>query len=185
LYGTDGISPTITTGKKVFISSLKFGQIQKVLGGLQKNASQTNGDISPTLTSAMGMGGGHIPVIIPEDCGIGEEPIVHNLQPRNPNRPSLTRLCDCGSGKLYQKCHGTPAGSGHIYKTNGVTYCLDTGNTQGVQIGHKIRRLTEVECERLQGFPDNWTEGISSTQRYKCLGNAVTVNVVYEVAKNL
>jgi len=42
----------------------------------------------------------------------------------------------------------------------------------------KIRRLTPVECERLQGFPDNWTAGISDTQRYKCLGNAVTVNVI-------
>jgi DNA (cytosine-5)-methyltransferase 1 len=57
-----------------------------------------------------------------------------------------------------------------------VNYLLD---------GLKIRRLTEIECERLQGFPDNWTETIPSTQRYKCLGNAVTVNVVYEVAKNL
>lgn len=42
----------------------------------------------------------------------------------------------------------------------------------------RIRRLTPIECERLQGFPDNWTEGISDTQRYKCLGNAVTVNVI-------
>jgi len=41
----------------------------------------------------------------------------------------------------------------------------------------RIRRLTPVECERLQGFPDGWTEGVSDTQRYKCLGNAVTVNV--------
>jgi len=41
-----------------------------------------------------------------------------------------------------------------------------------------IRRLTPVECERLQGFPDGWTEGISDTQRYKQLGNAVTVNVI-------
>lgn len=49
----------------------------------------------------------------------------------------------------------------------------------------RIRRLTPTECERLQGFPDGWTEGISDTQRYKCLGNAVTTNVVYEVAKRL
>ena len=41
-----------------------------------------------------------------------------------------------------------------------------------------IRRLTPTECERLQGFPDGWTEGVSDTQRYKCLGNAVTTNVV-------
>lgn len=51
--------------------------------------------------------------------------------------------------------------------------------------GMRIRRLTPTECERLQGFPDGWTEGISDTQRYKCLGNAVTVNVVYEIAKRL
>ena len=48
-----------------------------------------------------------------------------------------------------------------------------------------IRRLTPLECERLQGFPDNWTEGISDTQRYKCLGNAVTTNVITEIGKRL
>lgn len=49
----------------------------------------------------------------------------------------------------------------------------------------RIRKLTPLECERLQGFPDNWTEGVSDTQRYKQMGNAVTVNVVYEIAKLL
>jgi DNA (cytosine-5)-methyltransferase 1 len=49
----------------------------------------------------------------------------------------------------------------------------------------KIRRLTPVECERLQGFPDRWTEGISETQRYKCLGNAVTVNVISTITERL
>ncbi len=48
-----------------------------------------------------------------------------------------------------------------------------------------IRRLTPTECERLQGFPDGWTEGVSDTQRYKCLGNAVTVNVIEEIARRL
>ena len=42
----------------------------------------------------------------------------------------------------------------------------------------RIRRLTPTECERLQGFPDGWTEGVSDTSRYQCLGNAVTVNVI-------
>ncbi len=49
----------------------------------------------------------------------------------------------------------------------------------------KIRRLTPVECERLQGFPDGWTEGISDTQRYKCLGNAVTVNVIEAIMERI
>ncbi len=49
----------------------------------------------------------------------------------------------------------------------------------------RIRKLTPVECERLQGFPDGWTEGVSDTQRYKTLGNAVTSNVVQAIAKKL
>ncbi len=64
-------------------------------------------------------------------------------------------------------------------------YTIDGANTGGVRQDMKIRRLTPIECERLQGFPDNWTQGVSDTQRYKQLGNAVTVNVVYEVAKRL
>lgn len=48
-----------------------------------------------------------------------------------------------------------------------------------------VRRLTPIECERLQGFPDNWTQGVSDTQRYKTLGNAVTVNVVREIISKL
>ena len=42
----------------------------------------------------------------------------------------------------------------------------------------KVRRLTPLECERLQGFPDGWTEGQSDTHRYKQMGNAVAVPVV-------
>ena len=49
----------------------------------------------------------------------------------------------------------------------------------------RYRQLTPLECERLQGFPDGWTEGISDTQRYKCLGNAITVPVVQYIAKHL
>jgi DNA (cytosine-5)-methyltransferase 1 len=48
-----------------------------------------------------------------------------------------------------------------------------------------VRRLTPLECERLQGFPDNWTEGQSDSQRYKQLGNAVTVNVAEWIAKRI
>lgn len=49
----------------------------------------------------------------------------------------------------------------------------------------KIRRLTPTECARLQGFPDNWCEGLSDTQQYKCYGNAVTTNVIEYIASNL
>jgi len=44
-----------------------------------------------------------------------------------------------------------------------------------------VRKLTPVECERLQGLPDNYTEGVSNTQRYKMLGNAFNVDVVAHI----
>jgi len=49
----------------------------------------------------------------------------------------------------------------------------------------EIRRLTPLECERLQGFPDGFTEGVSDTQRYKCLGNAVSVPVIEAIFSRL
>lgn len=67
----------------------------------------------------------------------------------------------------------------------GVAQTLDTQTQQFTLKGKRIRRLTPTECERLQGFPDGWTEGIAETQRYKCLGNAVTVDVVVEIANSL
>jgi DNA (cytosine-5)-methyltransferase 3A len=51
--------------------------------------------------------------------------------------------------------------------------------------GYICRKLTPIECERLQTFPDNWTEGVSDTQRYKALGNSWTVDVIAHIFKGL
>ena len=111
---------------------------------------------------------------------------VHSTQTRGADRPSLTKECDCGSGKLKKKCCGASGGSGHLSRKDGNTYCLDTGNTQAVEIEKtNIRRLTPTECERLQGFPDGWTDEQSDTQRYKQLGNAVSVPVVKAIMERL
>lgn len=48
-----------------------------------------------------------------------------------------------------------------------------------------VRRLTPIECERLQGFPDNWTEDQADTHRYKQMGNAVAVPVVSWIVNRL
>ena len=47
-----------------------------------------------------------------------------------------------------------------------------------------IRRLTPTECERLQGFPDGWTDGQADSNRYKQMGNAVAVPVVQWIISN-
>lgn len=67
----------------------------------------------------------------------------------------------------------------------GLANTLDTGMQQYTYDGMNIRRLLPVECERLQGFPDQWTASISDSQRYKCLGNAVTVNVIADVMERI
>lgn len=76
-----------------------------------------------------------------------------------------------------------------VYSPSGLSPTINTmqgGNRQPfITEGTRIRKLTPTECERLQGFPDGWTEGLSDTQRYKCLGNAVTVNVIKYLSKKL
>ena len=96
---------------------------------------------------------------------ISSTPIVHSLYPRSSK-----------TGK---------GGTGHLSKKDGTSYCLDTGNNQAIEKHNNIRRLTPIECERLQGFPDNHSEGVSDTQRYKQMGNTITVNVIQEIIKNL
>ena len=87
-----------------------------------------------------------------------------------------------------------------VYSDEGLSPCLTSSMGTGgnlvpnILTETNIRRLTEIECERLQGFPDNWTEygdydgtvkKIPKTQRYKMLGNAVTVRIVEEIAKRI
>ena len=76
--------------------------------------------------------------------------------------------------------------NGRRFKDDGEDmFTLTSQDHHGVMEGSKIRRLTPTECERLQGFPDGWTEGQSDTQRYKQLGNAVSVPVVKAVGERL
>ena len=49
----------------------------------------------------------------------------------------------------------------------------------------EIRKLTPIECERLQTLPDNYTDGVSDTQRYKGLGNGWTVDVVAHILRRM
>lgn len=64
-------------------------------------------------------------------------------------------------------------------------YTLTAQDRHGVLIEGYIRKLTPIECERLQTLPDGYTEGISNSQRYKCLGNGWTVDVISHILKNI
>ncbi len=62
------------------------------------------------------------------------------------------------------------------------TNCLTTVQKDNVVVqGMTWRKLTPIECERLQTLPDNYTEGVSKTQRYKMIGNGWTVDVIAHI----
>lgn len=76
-----------------------------------------------------------------------------------------------------------------IYHVDGKSVSLTAGFANRLNVsGGKlelVRRLTPIECERLQTLPDRYTEGVSDTQRYKALGNGWTVDVVAHIFKGM
>jgi len=93
---------------------------------------------------------------------------------------------------LYKVGHVEPNVQGNrVYSTDGKSTSLSAdggglaGGTTLIKEEARIRKLTPIECERLQGLPDNYTEGVATTNRYKCLGNAFNVDVVAHILLNL
>lgn len=76
-----------------------------------------------------------------------------------------------------------------VYNINGLCPVLDTmqgGHRQPkILEDNRVRKLTPLECERLQTLSDNYTEGVSNTQRYKMIGNGWTVDVVSHIFKGI
>ena len=68
-------------------------------------------------------------------------------------------------------------------REDGKCGTLTSVTKDNLVVSDTIRKLTPIECERLQGLPDDYTEGISNTQRYKCLGNAFNVDVIVHILK--
>lgn len=75
-----------------------------------------------------------------------------------------------------------------IYSVYGKSICLGTGGAKNERYKidlpdgqYTIRKLTPVECERLQTLPDNYTACVSNTQRYKSIGNGWTVDVIAHI----
>ncbi len=120
----------------------------------------------------------------------GMNMVAEPLKIKVANKKGYQEAEDGDAIRLYQPNSETQRG--RVGK--GVAHTLETTGQQGVVNQYRIRRLTPIECERLQGFPDNHTEygvydgevkKMSNTQRYKQCGNAVTVDVVKAVAQQL
>lgn len=75
--------------------------------------------------------------------------------------------------------------NGQRFNEGNKFYTLTAQDQHGVLIEGYIRKLTPIECERLQTLPDNYTEGVSNAQRYKMLGNGWTVDVISHILRNM
>lgn len=127
--------------------------------------------IVPTVISRYGTGGGNVPMIFEPKSAFEEnwaESEVKNALRANASKSShavVYGLDDEQNGRAELM------GTLKARTTSG-------GQQMAVSTESVVRRLTPTECERLQGFPDNWTDGQADSNRYKQMGNAVAVPVV-------
>lgn len=138
-------------------------------------------DVSPTICAAAGTGGNNLPLAVEDTtyCIVGN---IIDRQPHNGGNGkgfqenisyTLTTSDRHAVSSPYQKvvgalCAGDQKGVGNQYVSQDKCVISPT---------QMVRRLTPLECERLKGFPDNWTHipGASDTARYKALGNSIAI----------
>jgi DNA (cytosine-5)-methyltransferase 3A len=139
---------------------------------------------------------------LPEDKGIFLQDILqlnhdfHGVYSNYYNKIIKTKAYTTGIGcRVARPVMIAKIGKGgqgdRVYSIVGKSVALSAnGGGRGAKTGlyvvnDFVRKLTPIECERLQCLPDNYTEGISNTQRYKCLGNAFNVDVVAHILKSI
>lgn len=175
----------------------------------------TNKDKSNTITAAMGMGGGNIPFmfhelekyIVPFDKTlvllekeIQRGKIGYFRCDSQANRVYDIHgkaVCLCGDASVVRQKMGqylfgclTPdridkRQNGNAFNLGDKFYTLTAQDVHGILLLGYIRKLTPIECERLQTMPDNYTAGVSNSQRYKMLGNGWTADVIAHIFREL
>lgn len=206
-----GVVPTLN---RMDNSGESFATVLIIDGTRVNDVRVYEDGIMPTVISRYGTGGGNVPMIFPIDdareiekhqngTGIGEEGApAYTLDRQQAPGVGIIHNPSDFANYAQQKVvatlrAGMPAGSEPLVEafdtynqtTSDVNQTLRTGSdvdkTGAVFEHNVVRRLTPVECERLQGFPDNWTEGQADSHRYKQCGNAVAVPVVEWIIKRL
>ena len=153
-------------------------------------------EISPTVTARFGTGGGNTPLV--------QEPnevycIVGNIIDRQPENGGngcgyqenlAYTITTCDRHAVYARQRVDEFKNDNIASTQSARQAKDATDLvveSDRQYAQLIRRLTPLECERLQGFPDGWTNipGASDSARYRALGNSVAIPCVEFIMKSL
>ena len=196
--GKDGDpSPTLTQGDKHavgVVGCFKYGNSAKARG---IGFSETE---SPTLSSG---GGNAIPVVAATHAmahAFYSTGGSHGLETHAEISPTLKVGSSIGipspvavaiaiQGNLVGRDKGGPQGLGA--STEGAMYTMTKADVHAVAQAMTVRRLTPRECERLQGFPDDWTlvpwrKGMATDgNRYKAIGNSMAVNCMEWIGERI
>lgn len=176
-----------------------------VIGSTQKNAYVGNGELCSTLTSAMGQGGGHIPMVASRIGGLFDDEKGKHQAGSVWDTERIAPTLDTMQGGYREPCIvslGNYMPSNHnasrVIDSNGIspTVMENHGTVTATVVfdeekdNYKIRKLTPLECWRLMGFEDEdfykaQSLGVSDSQLYKQAGNSIVTNVVYYIFKNL
>jgi DNA-cytosine methyltransferase len=143
--------------------------IHNIYGGFDEQVVRVFEDKSPTLRTPAG--GGHIPSFVKKDLLLSKKALEY-----------MDREVKDGRSHWDFKHYSSVEDP----KSSAVVANFFKGVPYNVFIDWDcIRKFHPIECERLQTFPDNYTEGISNTQRYKTLGNSWTVDIVSHIFRFL
>ena len=155
-----------------------------------------SGEISPTVTASYGSGGGNTPLVQETSdvyCIVGN---VIDRQPENGGNgagyqkdlsytlTAMDRHAVFARQRVDEFKNDDIASTQSARQAKDATDLVVEPNRQYAQL---IRRLTPLECERLQGFPDDWTNipSASDSARYRALGNSVAIPCVEFIMRSL
>jgi DNA (cytosine-5)-methyltransferase 1 len=173
IYNTEGIVGSLTATDYKQPKQIKVNSATSKGYEVAEEGDSINYSV-PTSKTRRGRVGKGVAQTLDTACN---QAVIGAMRGRNPKNPS-------------DRTTGSPTEQRLEINQNGTSNTLTSVGKDNLVVSNKIRRLTPIECERLQGFPDDWTkqgtEGmISDTQRYKMCGNAVTVDVVAAVAERI
>ena len=139
-------------------------------------------EVMQTVISRWGTGGGNVPMVFEPKSAFEEnwaESEVKNALRANASKSShaVVEQAVAIQGNMIGRAD-TAGPQGKGFTEEGEPMFTLTKTDVHAVASSTVRRLTPVECERLQGFPDNWTENQADTHRYKQMGNAIAVPVV-------
>ena len=169
-----GVVPTLN----VFDNSGDTRATVLIFYGNRVDDIRMQGDVINTLQARMGTGGGNMPIVAFDTYNQTTSEISQTIKSHSANNENIGAVA-------YSIREDAKANTFSATETDtalAVQALQPSPQSHHAQIflaeETMIRRLTPMECERLQGFPDGWTEGQADTHRYKQMGNAVAVPVV-------